>query len=197
MPPIPGNGILAATVPGVFDGLMLALEKYGTMSVRAGSRRRHSNTRSRDSQCRRSFASTSIDAACICAVADVRSQFFEPNGKEPQPGEIFREPDTARTLRATDRRREEGAWEARQEVEAVRDYFYRGQLAQRIADFSEHNGGLIRYEDMKAYHAELDTPRTTKYRGYEVNKPGFWTQGPVMLEALNILEGYRSEGDGA
>ena len=64
------------------------------------------------------------------------------------------------------------------------------------AAFSEANGGLIRYDDLKSFRAETDAPRTITYRGYEIYKPGFWTQGPVMLEALNILEGYRSEGDG-
>src|SRR5581483_481450 len=48
----------------------------------------------------------------------------------------------------------------------------------------------IRYQDLANYHAELDTPKVGSYRGYDVYKPGFWTQGPVMIEALNLLEGY-------
>src|SRR5947207_15439688 len=59
-----------------------------------------------------------------------------------------------------------------------------------MADFCAKNGGLITREDLAKYHAKIDTPRTTTYRGYEIYKPGFWTQGPVMLEALNLLEGY-------
>jgi gamma-glutamyltranspeptidase/glutathione hydrolase len=59
-----------------------------------------------------------------------------------------------------------------------------------MADFCTKNGGLVTYEDLGKYHAETDQPRTTTYRGYQVYKPGFWTQGPVMLEALNMLEGY-------
>jgi len=72
----------------------------------------------------------------------------------------------------------------------VHDVFYKGDIAKRIAAFNEANGGLISYDDMAAFHAELDEPRTGTYRGYTVNKPGFFTQGPVMIEALNILEGY-------
>jgi len=59
-----------------------------------------------------------------------------------------------------------------------------------MAAFSESNGGLITLDDLKKFHAETDQPRTTTYRGYTVLKPGFWTQGPVMLEMLNMLEGY-------
>ena len=72
----------------------------------------------------------------------------------------------------------------------MRDYFYRGAIARTIGAFSEANGGLVTYSDLAAFHAELDTPRTTTYRGYEIVKPGFWTQGPVLLKILNIVEGY-------
>jgi gamma-glutamyltranspeptidase / glutathione hydrolase len=56
--------------------------------------------------------------------------------------------------------------------------------------FSEAHGGLVTYSDIAAFHAETDTPRITLYRGYEVSKPGFWTQSPVLVEMLNLLEGY-------
>src|SRR5260370_39928918 len=59
-----------------------------------------------------------------------------------------------------------------------------------MAGFSEFKGGMVSYDALKSFHAETDQPRTTTYRGYEVLKPGFWTQGPVMLEMLNLLEGY-------
>jgi gamma-glutamyltranspeptidase/glutathione hydrolase len=55
---------------------------------------------------------------------------------------------------------------------------------------------LIRYEDLRDFKAEIDTPQTTEYRGYTVVKPGFWTQGPVMLQALQLLEGYDLKGMG-
>jgi gamma-glutamyltranspeptidase/glutathione hydrolase len=116
--------------------------------------------------------------------------FFMPNGSPPVRGELFRAPTLAKTLRelAAAEKRAHGKRAAK--IEAVRNYFYRGPLAHRMADFCTQNGGLITFEDLSHYHAEMDKPRTTTYRGYEVNKPGFWTQGPVMLEALNILEGF-------
>ena len=52
------------------------------------------------------------------------------------------------------------------------------------------NGGLMRYEDMAAFKLDLEEPVSTTYRGYKVYKPGFWSQGPAMIETLNIMEGF-------
>jgi gamma-glutamyltranspeptidase/glutathione hydrolase len=194
-PPIPGNGILAATVPGVFDGLILALQKYGTMSFSQVAQ-------PAIEYAEQGFPVPEIFASYIHATRPIFQPwptsvaFFLPNGREPQPGEIFRAPDMARTLRELAAVEKKSHGKRDKKLQAVRDYFYEGKLAHRIADFSEHNRGLIRYDDLKAYHAAIDTPRTTTYRGFEINKPGFWTQGPVMLEALNILEGYDLHGMG-
>ena len=75
-------------------------------------------------------------------------------------------------------------------IDAVRDYFYRGEIARKIDGFSRDNRGLLRYEDMAEFKLQPEEPVSTTYRGYQVYKPGFWSQGPSMLEALNILEGY-------
>jgi gamma-glutamyltranspeptidase/glutathione hydrolase len=188
MPPIPANGILAATVPGVFDGLMLALEKYGTMSFAQVSAPALGYTRG--------FPTTEILALYIDNTQQylhlwpVSLKFFEPRLQVPKPGEIFTEPALTQTLESLAQAEKKAHGNRAAKIEAVRNYFYRGPIAKSIGDFSAKNGGLLRYEDMAAFHAEIDTPRTTTYRGYTINKPGFWTQGPVMLEALNILEGY-------
>ena len=75
-------------------------------------------------------------------------------------------------------------------IDAVRDFFYRGDIARKIGRFVKENGGLLRYEDLAAYRTAVEEPLKTNYRGFEVYKAGFWTQGAVMVEALNILEGY-------
>ena len=189
MPPIPAQGILAATVPGVFDGLMLALENYGTRTfaeVSAPALEAASG----------GFALPEIFAGYIRSNREilelwpVSRQFFMPSGAPPERGEVFREPTLAATLRELVAAEKKAKGSRAAKIRAVRNYFYTGPLAKRMAAFSEANGGLLRYEDFAAYHAETDTPRTTLYRGYEIVKPGFWTQGPVMLEALNMLEGY-------
>ncbi|OYW10163.1 MAG: hypothetical protein B7X34_05190, partial [Acidobacteriia bacterium 12-62-4] len=75
-------------------------------------------------------------------------------------------------------------------IDAVRDYFYRGDIARKIDAFSKANDGLIRYEDMAAFRLKPEEPVSTTYHGYTVYKPGFWSQGPIFLEALNLLEGF-------
>ncbi len=188
MPPIPANGILAATVPGVFDGLMLALEKYGTMSF--------AQVVAPALGYAKGFPTTEIFSSYISTsqqylnVWPISLKHFEPNGHVPQPGEMFAQPNLAATLEQLIAAEKKAKGNRVVKIEAVRNYFYRGPVAKRISEFSEKNGGLLRYQDMAGFHAETDSPRTTTYRGYTVNKPGFWTQGPVMLEALNILEGY-------
>ena len=188
MAPIPSNGILATTVPGVFDGLMLALQKYGTMSFAQVVAPALAYTRG--------FPTPEILSRYIAESKQflelwpVSMKFFQPNGHVPMPGEIFTEPSLTRTLEQLIAIEKKARGNRMAKIEAVRNYFYRGPIAKQIGDFSEKNGGLLRYSDMAGFHAEIDTPRTTNYRGYVVNKPGFWTQGPVMLEALNILEGY-------
>jgi gamma-glutamyltranspeptidase/glutathione hydrolase len=187
-PPIPGQGILAATVPGMFDGILLALETYGTKSF--------ADVAQPAIELADGFALPEIYASYIrmnqrlLEMWPSSKAFFMPNGTPPMRGELFREPTLAKTLRDLVAAEKRARGKRAAKIHAVRDYFYRGPLAHRMADFCAKNGGLITYEDLSKYHAETDKPRTTTYRGYEINKPGFWTQGPVMLEALNILEGF-------
>ena len=75
-------------------------------------------------------------------------------------------------------------------LEAVRDYFYRGPMAKRISDFCKEAGCLLREQDFAAYHARVEEPLTVTYRGVQVYKCGFWTQGPALLEILNLLEPF-------
>ena len=116
--------------------------------------------------------------------------FFYPGGKLPVHGEVFHQPDLARTLRELVAAEEKTHGDRTKKIDAVRDYFYRGPVAKKMGAFSEANGGLVTYSYIAAFHAEIDTPRSTTYHGYEIVKPGFWTQGPVLLEMFNLLESY-------
>ena len=73
---------------------------------------------------------------------------------------------------------------------AARDYFYRGPIARRIGDYMQANGGLIAAGDFAKFAAKVGQPVETEYRGYQVYKAGFWTQGPALIETLNMLEGF-------
>ena len=187
-PPIPSQGIRAAITPGMIDGLLLALEKYGTKSfaqVAAPA------TEDADTfPLPEIFANYLSDLRPILALWPVSQRFYYPNGLIPKPGELVHMPDLARTLRQMAAAEKDAPGSREVKLRAVHDFFYKGSIARRIAAFNEVNGGLITYEDLANFKAETDEPRTTTYRGYTINKPGFWTQGPVMIEALNILEGF-------
>lgn len=194
MPPIPVQGILAAPVPGVFDGLILALDRYGTKSF--------AQVAAPAIEYAGGFPMTEIFADYIRGgrrILDLwptSRAFFLPGGVPPVRGELFHEPDLERTLRALAHAEAKAHGKRSAKLRAVRDYFYKGPLAHRIAEFSGQSGGLIGYEDLATYRAATDTPPSTTYRGYTIFKPGFWTQGPVMLESLNLLEGYNLKAMG-
>jgi gamma-glutamyltranspeptidase/glutathione hydrolase len=118
---------------------------------------------------------------------------FLPDGRVPMPGEIFHQPNLARTLRsmaAAEKKALAAGASRTAAIDAVADYFYRGDVAHRIDAFMQANGGLLRYEDMAAFKLQPEEPISADYHNYKIYKPGFWTQGPAMIEALNILEGY-------
>jgi len=189
MPEIPSEGIRAATIPGVFDGLILALSEYGTMSFEQVSSPAIDYATG-GFPIGDEFARFIGGTRTLLELWPASASFFLPGGSAPGRGEIFREPTLAKTLRELVQAEKSAKGKRVAKLKAVRDLFYQGSLAKRMAAFSEANGGLISYDDLKNFHAETDQPRSTAYRGYTVMKPGFWTQGPVMLEALNMLEGY-------
>lgn len=189
--PIPSYGLLPAIVPGMVDAGLLALKQYGTKSFEEIIQpavdmadgfpidRQRTNSIAQAAQFLRRFP-TSLAV-------------FAPNGSLPSPGEIFRQPDLARTLRGMVRAEQQALAAGKnreQAIDAIRDHFYRGEIAREIGDFVKLNKGLLRYEDMAAFRLEVEEPLMTTFLGYEVYKSSFWTQGGVMIEALNILEGY-------
>ena len=189
MPPVPMQGILSAITPGVFDGLILALSKYGTKSF-AEVVQPALDYAEDGFAMPEEFGNMLRGYQRIMTLWPTSMQFFYPAGVPTPRGEIFREPILATTLRELVAVEKKAHGKRAAKLQAVRDEFYKGSIAKRIADFCSKNGGLIAYSDMANFHAETDTPRMGTYRGYEVYKPGFWTQGPVMIETLNLLEGY-------
>lgn len=189
--PIPSYGILPAVVPGMVDAGLAALKLYGTKSFSEVAQPAIdlADGFPIDEMRARSIAS----AARFLRLFPTSQAVFAPMSVVPRPGDVFRQTDLARTLRsmvaAEDRALAAG--KSREEaIEAVRDLFYRGDVARRIGEFVKENDGLLRYEDMAAFHVEPEDPVTTTFKGYEVFKGGFWTQGPVMIQALNMLEGF-------
>jgi gamma-glutamyltranspeptidase/glutathione hydrolase len=119
------------------------------------------------------------------------AKVYFPNGEAPRAGEVFRNADLARTFKmlveAERKARGKGRHAA---LKAARDRFYKGDIARKMADFSEANGGLFRYQDFAGYAAKVEDPVSSEYHGYEVYKNPSATQGPSELFTLNILRGY-------
>jgi gamma-glutamyltranspeptidase/glutathione hydrolase len=189
MPPVPVQGILSAITPGVFDGLILALDKYGTKSF-AQVVEPALEYASEGFPMPEEFGGMLVSYQPIIELWPDAMKFFYPAGGPTPRGEIFREPALAQTFRQLAQAEQKAPGNRSAKLRAVRDLFYKGDIARRIAAFSENNRGLIAYSDLANYHAEIDEPKVGTYRGYEIYKPGFWTQGPVTIEALNLLEGY-------
>jgi gamma-glutamyltranspeptidase/glutathione hydrolase len=188
-PPIPAQGLRSAITPGVFDGLMLALETYGTKSY-AQVAVPAIEYASQGFPLGEEFSGFLRANEALLRSWPSSAAFFFPSGTLPARAELWRATALARTLQELAQAEARARGSRARKIQAVRDYFYRGPLAQRIAAFSEANGGLISFDDLKNFRADFDQPRTTTYRGFTIVKPGFWTQGPVMLQALNILEGF-------
>ncbi len=188
IPPIPAQGIKAAILPGAMSGLLLALELHGTKSFAevVVPAIEYADGFPLGEE----FATFIRNGQRLLELWPNSREFFMPSGAPPMRGELFREPALAKTLREMVKIEKKSRGNRARKIRAVHDYFYGGDVAKKIAAFSEANGGYIRYEDLRKFRAEIDTPRSVTYHGYEVFKPGFWTQGPVLLQALALLEGY-------
>jgi gamma-glutamyltranspeptidase/glutathione hydrolase len=187
---VPVAGLMCALVPGMPDAVLVALRDYGTKSFNEVIL---PSLEDADGQAIDEIRSGSIDGSReFFTLWPTSMEHFVPGGKVAQPGEIFRQPDLARTLRAMAAAEKKAlASGATREaaIDAVRDYFYRGEVARKIDAFSKANKGLLRYEDMAAFHLTPEDPVSTDFHGIRVYKPGFWSQGPAMIEALNLLNG--------
>jgi gamma-glutamyltranspeptidase/glutathione hydrolase len=187
---VPVAGVLSALVPGMVESGLVALREYGTKSF--------SEIVQPAIELADGFPLDELRAYSLASAVKHVEQWptskrvWLPNGRLGQPGEIFRQPDLARTLRAmgaAERKAMASGASRAQAIDAVRDYFYRGEIAHKIDQFMKANGGLLRYDDMAAFRLQPEEPVSTTFRGYTVYKPGFWSQGPTFIETLNILDG--------
>jgi gamma-glutamyltranspeptidase/glutathione hydrolase len=188
---VPVAGILPALVPSMIEAALVTLREYGTKSFSDVLEPAVELADGFPIDEMRAFA-ISNSAKYLDSWPDSK-KIFLPNGRVPVTGEIFHQANLARTLRELQEVEKKalasGANRAKA-IDAVRDFFYRGEIAHRLDEFSKQHGGLLRYEDMAAFRVEPEEPVSTTFKGYTVYKPGFWSQGPAMIEALNILEGY-------
>ena len=113
------------------------------------------------------------------------------NGEAPQSGDVLVQRDQALTFRRLIAAERAASGRGRTAaIEAARDEFYRGDIGKQIAEFISAEGGFITENDLAEFHVDIEEPVQTNYRGIDVYATGPWSQGPVIPQTLNILEGY-------
>jgi len=201
---IPGDGLLGATVPGLFGAYAAVLAAYGRLAlpqVLAPAialaelgfplypALRHA-LNAHQQRFRDEWPST--------------AEVFLADGRVPAPGALIRQPALARTLArlaetAHGRERAEG-------IRAAVDDFYRGEIAGQMLDFARHtpvrdatgaaHTALLDRDDLANYRTRIEEPVAADFRGCRVFKCGPWTQGPVFLQQLRLLDGFPLEALG-
>ncbi len=195
---IPGTGLLAATIPGAFGAWTRLLRDWGTMPLAeiltpAIAYAEHG------------YPVVERISETIAAMAEMfrrewpsSAAVYLPHGCPPAPGRLFRNPALAATYRRVLAEAVEGSREDR--IERAREAWYRGFVAAAIDRFCRHenvldlsgrrHGGLLAGDDLARWEAPVETPVSFDYCGWTVIKGGPWSQGPVLLQTLALLQGF-------
>ncbi len=194
----PEFGPLAAVTPGTPGGLMVMLAEYGKLSlaeVLGPAMEMAAGYPIEKSQADNMERRREMLAGWPYSKKVFLPHLEEPDdpGKRaaPYPGEIFRQPDLLTTLERLVEAEASAlaAGKGRKEaIYAAYDRFYRGDVARELVRSVAEQGGLITLEDLDRWKVEIEEPVSTDYKGTTVYKLTHWVQGPVMLQALNILE---------
>ena len=182
----PGMG--SAVVPAALDAWVTALDRYGTMTfadVAAPAIELAEN----GFPVNRFLHDNLRKAAETLAQWPSSRGVFLSRGRAPRVGERLVQRELARTLRILGEA-EAGVPGRHAGLRAVRDLFYKKDIARQLVTFCGRMGGFLTAEDLAEFQVQVEPPVATSYRGYKVYGCGPWCQGPVVLQALNILEGY-------
>lgn len=194
LPYPPEYGPLAAVTPGTPGGLMVMLAEFGTLSL--------AEVLAPAIEMADGYP---IEAGAVRAIDRYRHEilqwppsvavFLQGGGEDgiPEEGQLFRQPDLKATLEklvAAERAALARGLGRKEAIYAAYDRFYRGDIAEELVRSTQELGGLITMEDLDNWEVHLEEPVSTSYRGIDVYKLTTWTQGPVLLQTLNILENF-------
>lgn len=198
---IPEYGPLAAVTPGTPGGIMVMLAEYGTMSLKQVL-----------APAMELAAGYPIEAQTANAIARNKSHikqwpyskavFLTHPGAEreaPEAGEIFVQKDLLAMLTKLVEAEEAALKKKKSRKEAIYaayDRFYKGDIAKEIARGTQEQGGLITEQDLANWKVKIEEPTMVNYKGIDVYKLAEWTQGPAMLQSLNMLENFDLKGMG-
>lgn len=201
----PEFGPLAAVTPGTPGGLMTMVAEYGKLSL--------AEVLAPAIQLAEGYPLEASQSENIERRRDILEQWpdsrrvflphLDPDDPSqraaPAPGEIFRQPELKATLEKLVAAEAEALAEGKSRKDAIYaayERFYRGDIAAEIVRATREHGGLFTAEDLADWEVKIEKPVRTNYRGIDVYKLTAWTQGPVLLQALNILEGFELKAMG-
>ena len=197
---VPGDGLLPATVPASFDAWITCLKFFGTMTlgeVIAPAIRLAEEGIPVYAGLHHNIAR---HAKRFLSEWPTTARIYLPRGRVPRLGEVLRQDELAKTLRRLTEAERRAGKDRENGLEAARRYFYEGPIARKIAEFAakrsfkdatgKYHNGLIAVEDLADYKTRLEETVNIVYDGLTVHKCGPWSQGPVLLQHLRLLEGY-------
>jgi gamma-glutamyltranspeptidase/glutathione hydrolase len=193
---IPG-GILQTVVPAAPDAWITALARYGTMSY--GEVAEAALRFARDG-----FPAPSLMCDIIrhyekdYRISEANAAIYLANGRPPETGELFVQTDLAGVIQhMIDEERAAATRGGRVAgLTAARDAFYKGDIAKMMVAFHEQNGGWLRADDLAEFASDVEPAYRAGFAGAEIYTCGPWCQGPLLGEALNILDGMDLRGLG-
>jgi gamma-glutamyltranspeptidase / glutathione hydrolase len=200
---MPGTGLLAACVPGMFDTWMMMLRDYGTMRLADVLAPAISYARDGHPLVERANATIATVENLFREHWPTSAAVYLRDGKVPETGTLFTNPAIAETYTRV-LREAAGPGGRDEEIERARKVWSQGFVAEAIDRFcrtqeimdtsGRRNRGVLTGEDMARWQATKEAPLTYQYGRYTVCKPGPWAQGPVMLQQLALLKGFALDG---
>jgi gamma-glutamyltranspeptidase/glutathione hydrolase len=189
----PEFGPLAMVTPGTPGGLMVMLAEYGTLSLKEvlGPAIQMADGYPIEAQTANSIERTKEQLKEWPYAKGVMLPHLGASREAPEAGEIFEQADLAVTLRRLVEAEQQALQKGRSRKEAIYaayDRFYKGDIAQEYVRGAREQGALVTMADLANWKVRIEEPVSTTYKGIEVYKLNVWTQGPALLQALNILE---------
>jgi gamma-glutamyltranspeptidase / glutathione hydrolase len=201
---VPGTGLLAACVPGMFDTWMRILRDYGTMRLADVLAPAIAYARDGHPLVERANATIKTVEKLFREYWPTSAAVYLPGGKVPETGTLFTNPTLADTYARILREAEGAGGDRVAQIERARKTWSQGFVAEAIDRFcrtqevmdtsGERHRGLLTADDMARWRAHVEAPLTYDYGRYTVCKPGVWSQGPVMLQQLALLKGFGLDG---
>jgi gamma-glutamyltranspeptidase/glutathione hydrolase len=184
------EGVKRAVVPAAADSWLTALKLYGTMTL-ADVAAPAISLAANGFPVYEMLNTTLTAAAAKMATFPSTAAVFLPNGRPPRVGERLVQTDLANTLELLVEAEAENRHLGREgAIQAARDRFYKGDIADRMIEHVAAGGGYLTKSDLADFSVGHEAPVSTNYRGFDVYACGPWCQGPVVPETLAILSGY-------